>query len=122
MKKILLLIILFGTTLMFSNSKDQQLSATMVGYNSYNKNLKDTSILITQGDTFILIDMGVDTSVNLNKLGVNINEVSTILFTNHFKKNSIVKSSDFFETTQKKELTGLEVFYIKKNLLLSLVI
>ena len=85
---LLFTIVFFG--ILIFNSKiltgeDEQLTATIIGSGSprYNENRAGASVLITQGDTKFLVDMGNGTQANLNKLGINLRNLSALFFTHH---------------------------------------
>ena len=88
MKKYIMVFIFFsffGFGFLFAQNEISQLRATIVGSGSpmYNKNRAGPSVLISQGNTSILVDMGNGTQGNLNKLGINIRKISALLFTHH---------------------------------------
>ena len=62
-----------------------QLTATIIGSGSpvYDEDRASASVLISNGDTRILVDMGNGTQANLKKLGVTVSETSALLFTHH---------------------------------------
>lgn len=62
-----------------------QLTAAIVGSGSpaHDEDRASASVLISNGDTQILVDMGNGTQANLSKLGVNVSETSALLFTHH---------------------------------------
>lgn len=63
----------------------EQLVATIIGSGSplYNENRASASVLVSLGDTRILVDMGNGAQTNLNKLGVQPRTLSALLFTHH---------------------------------------
>ena len=62
-----------------------QLTAMIIGSGSpvYNEERAGPSVLVSNGETRILVDMGNGTQANLNKLGVDIRALSALLFTHH---------------------------------------
>lgn len=64
---------------------NQQLTATIIGSGSptYNEERAGPSVLISAGETHILVDMGNGTQANLQKLAVNVRNVTALLFTHH---------------------------------------
>ncbi|WP_413701923.1 MBL fold metallo-hydrolase [Psychromonas sp. KJ10-10] len=64
---------------------EQRLSATIIGSGSplYNENRASASVLISNGETNLLLDMGNGTQANLNKLGIGARDLSGLLFTHH---------------------------------------
>jgi len=66
-------------------SAKEQLVATIIGSGSplYNENRASASVLVSLGDTRILVDMGNGAQTNLNKLGVQPRTLSALLFTHH---------------------------------------
>ena len=64
---------------------EEQLTATIIGSGSpvYNENRASASVLVSLGNTQILVDMGNGTQANLYKLGINIRKLSALLFTHH---------------------------------------
>jgi len=79
----ILFFLLLGTQL-FATTTDE-LKATIIGSGSpmYNINRAGPSVLITQGNTSILVDMGNGTQANLNKLRFNVRNLAALLFTHH---------------------------------------
>ncbi len=61
------------------------MNTTIIGSGSpnYNPERVSAGVLITQGDTKILVDMGDGVSRNLNKLGINTRKLDALLFTHH---------------------------------------
>jgi len=82
-----MLIKLFIVSAIFTSAAyaEQQLTATIIGSGSpvYNENRASASVLISNGDTNILVDMGNGTQANLHKLGFNVRNLSSLLFTHH---------------------------------------
>lgn len=78
---ILISSILFISTI----GAEDRLEATIIGSGSpsYNVDRASASVLITLGETNILVDMGNGTQANLNKLGVKTNSFSALIFTHH---------------------------------------
>lgn len=64
---------------------DSELTATIIGSGSplYNENRASAGVLITQGDTDILIDMGPGVRENLYRSGINTNKFDALMFTHH---------------------------------------
>jgi len=85
MNKYILIFISIIFTASFLNANSANLKATIIGSGSpmYNPNRAGSSVLITQGNTSILVDMGNGTQANLNKLKFNIRNVSALFFTHH---------------------------------------
>jgi len=79
----LLLFLVFGNIHLSANN--EKLVATIIGSGSpiYNINRAGPSVLITQGKTSILVDMGNGTQANLNKLKFNVRNLSALFFTHH---------------------------------------
>jgi len=90
-------------------ANENELSATIVGYgdSSYLKNNTGASVLITQAQTSIIVDMGYSTIRDLNKLGVNSDKLSALLYTQ--KLGTLY--SDLYPKKNKKILGG-ETFFI----------
>ena len=85
MKKIIMMFwVLCFVFLTISNAKEE-LTATIIGSGSpiYNENRASASVLISDGNTKILVDMGNGTQANLNKIGVKARDLSALLFTHH---------------------------------------
>lgn len=63
----------------------EQLTATIIGSGSpiYNENRASASVLISNGETNILVDMGNGTQTNLHKLGFASRNLSSLFFTHH---------------------------------------
>lgn len=64
---------------------EQMLTATIIGSGSpiYNENRASASVLVSNVETNLLIDMGNGTQANLNKLGLGARDLSGLLFTHH---------------------------------------
>ena len=81
-----ILIRLFILSSIFSCAANaQQLTATIIGSGSpiYNENRASASVLISNGETNILVDMGNGTQANLHKLGFKVGDFSSLIFTHH---------------------------------------
>ncbi|GLS92331.1 hypothetical protein GCM10007916_34020 [Psychromonas marina] len=78
-------LILSGSTLLNIASAQEQLTATIIGSGSpvFNENRASAGVLVSVGDTKILVDMGNGTQANLNKLGIRIRDLSGLFFTHH---------------------------------------
>ncbi|MGX9416110.1 Lcl domain-containing protein [Vibrio sp. WJH972] len=63
----------------------EQLTATIVGSGSpiFNENRSSASVLISNGNTNILVDMGNGTQANLNTLGLKARDLDSLVFTHH---------------------------------------
>ncbi len=85
MKNIIIGFIALSLVLANSASATEQLTATIIGSGSpvYNENRASASVLISAGNTQILVDMGNGTQANLYKLGVDVKNLSGLLFTHH---------------------------------------
>jgi len=107
-KKFYFLLIL---TCLFTSvhANENELSATIVGYgdSSYIKNNTGASVLITQGKTSIIVDMGYSTEKDLNKLGVDSEKLAALLYT---QKLSAL-NSDLYPKKNRK-IFGGETFFI----------
>jgi ribonuclease BN (tRNA processing enzyme) len=64
---------------------EQTLTATIIGSGSplYDEKRASASVLISNGETNILVDMGNGTQANLNKLGLASRDISSLIFTHH---------------------------------------
>ena len=62
-----------------------QLKATIIGSGSpiYNEKRASASVLVSAGNTHLLVDMGNGTQANLNQMGFDIRNLSGLLFTHH---------------------------------------
>lgn len=82
-----IIIRLFLLSSLFASAANagQQLTATIIGSGSpiYNENRASASVLISNGETNILLDMGNGTQTNLHKLGVAARDLDSLLFTHH---------------------------------------
>lgn len=85
MKKILFVFCILGMILNNLNANESKLTATIIGSGSpmYNENRAGASVLIRQGDTSILVDMGNGTQANLRKIKFNKRKLSALFFTHH---------------------------------------
>ncbi|EPJ44368.1 MAG: hypothetical protein OFPI_39870 [Osedax symbiont Rs2] len=85
MKNLIITFILLSTTLLNTVSAAQQLTATIIGSGSpiHNQNRASASVLISLGETRILLDMGNGAQANLAKTGVDIRQLSGLFFTHH---------------------------------------
>lgn len=85
MKTIILGILILCSSLAHASMGSEHLTATIIGSGSpvYYEDRASASVLISKGDTHILVDMGNGTQANLNKLGVNASAFSALLFTHH---------------------------------------
>lgn len=74
------------STLLFNNTiAEERLVATIIGSGSpiFDQNRASASVLITAGESAILVDMGNGTQANLNKLGFDSRNLDALLFTHH---------------------------------------
>gem|GEM_PF-344371 len=82
-----IIIRLFLLSSLFASAANagQQLTATIIGSGSpiYNETRVSASVLISNGETNILVDMGNGTQANLHKLGVAARDLNSLLFTHH---------------------------------------
>lgn len=78
-------LVILSLTLVNVASGGERMTATIIGSGSpiYNENRASASVLISVGDTRVLVDMGNGTQANLFKLRVDIRELSSLLFTHH---------------------------------------
>ncbi len=85
MKNIIIGLTILITILANSASAEEQLTATIIGSGSpiYNENRASASVLISAGNSRILVDMGNGTQANLHKHGINIKQLSGLFFTHH---------------------------------------
>jgi ribonuclease BN (tRNA processing enzyme) len=85
MRDIIAGLFLLSAILTSSVKAEEQLTATIIGSGSpiYNENRASASVLVSAGDTHILVDMGNGTQANLNKLGIEVRDLSSLLFTHH---------------------------------------
>ncbi|WP_409439040.1 DUF1566 domain-containing protein [Psychromonas sp. GE-S-Ul-11] len=77
--------LILSALLAFPTQASQTLTATIIGSGSpiYNEKRASASVLISNGETNILVDMGNGTQANLHKLGVPIASLSSLLLTHH---------------------------------------
>ncbi len=63
----------------------ERLTATIIGSGSpiYNESRAGASVLISNGNTQILVDMGNGTQANLRKARINLRKMSALVFTHH---------------------------------------
>ncbi|OBT13010.1 hypothetical protein A9264_15125 [Vibrio sp. UCD-FRSSP16_10] len=82
-KKILLLAVCSLTSLSYAQASP--MVATIIGSGSpdYNPERVSAGVLITQGDTQVLVDMGDGVNRNLKKFGVDARKIDALLFTHH---------------------------------------
>lgn len=87
MRKIKIIVGLFILNTMLVNTVNAEdlLTATIVGSGSpkYNENRASASVLVSAGETKILVDMGNGTQANLHRLGIEIRDLSSLFFTHH---------------------------------------
>ncbi len=85
MKKIISFFLLLSLGIVTSASCIEFLSATILGSGSpmYDERRAGASVLISSGETNILVDMGNGTQANLSKSGINPRKLSSLLFTHH---------------------------------------
>jgi len=109
MTKTLYTLLFLGFIFTNLHANQNDLSATIVGYgdSSYIKNNTGASVLITQGKTKIIVDMGYSTEKDLRKLGVNLENLSALLYTQKLKLIDL----ELYPNKNKKVLGG-EVFFI----------
>ena len=84
MKSIMIRIFLLSS-IVAGYANAEQLSATIIGSGSpnFNKERASASVLVSNGETKILVDMGNGTQANLNELGVAVRDISSLFFTHH---------------------------------------
>ncbi len=86
MKNLVLgIILLWLTPAEAAAGESGQLTATIIGSGSprFNEQRASASVLISNGNTNILVDMGNGTQANLHKLGRGSRRLSALLFTHH---------------------------------------
>ncbi|MEO9944834.1 DUF1566 domain-containing protein [Paraglaciecola sp.] len=85
MRDIIAGLFLLSAVLTSSVKAEEQLTATIIGSGSpiYNENRASASVLVSAGDTHILVDMGNGAQANLDKLGIEVRDLSNLLFTHH---------------------------------------
>ncbi len=87
MRKIKVIVGLFILNTMLVNTVNAEdlLTATIIGSGSpqYNENRASASVLVSAGETKILVDMGNGTQANLHRLGIKIHDLSSLFFTHH---------------------------------------
>ena len=85
MKNLIMAVMVLASILLNSASAAEQLTATIIGSGSpiHNENRASASVLISLGDTRILLDMGNGAQANLAKAGVDIRQLSGLFFTHH---------------------------------------
>jgi len=85
MRKIIVAVILSGSTLLSAAHAADQLTATIIGSGSpmFNENRASASVLVSGGDTHILVDMGNGTQANLHKLGFDSRNLTGLFITHH---------------------------------------
>ncbi len=133
MRKLLSILCILSLSFVYAKSTKDELSATILGYKSSlaSNGEKESSVLITQGKTSILIDIGEDSQINLDKMGFDIFNISALFFTQHNSKhttnqvpsviNTISKNNNFSiiapnniqtKNSKNKKVHGGETFYI----------
>jgi ribonuclease BN (tRNA processing enzyme) len=85
MKTIRLGVLILCVSLCSTTPAIAQLTATIIGSGSpaYDEDRASASVLISNGDTQILVDMGNGAQANLRALGVNPSALSALLVTHH---------------------------------------
>ena len=85
MRNLIFVLTMFGTSFMCSASGGEHLTATIIGSGSpiHDENRASASVLISGPNSQILVDMGNGTQANLYKSGVDIRDLSALLFTHH---------------------------------------
>jgi len=85
MKKLIVGLIVLIASLVNSASAEEQLTATIIcsGSPIYNENRASACVLISAGNSRILVDMGNGAQANLHRHGVNIKQLSGLFFTHH---------------------------------------
>jgi len=85
MKQLILCLTLLSAFSIGAAIGEEQITATIIGSGSplYNENRASASVLITAGDTKILVDMGNGTQANLHKIGVETRKLDALIFTHH---------------------------------------
>lgn len=111
-------------------TSNEVLGATIIGSSSpdYNPNRVSSGVLITQGDTQILVDMGDGVKRNLDKAHIDIRKMDALLFTHHHLDHNADFSPVFIKTilgresflvagpTQTKELVDNNLSLYKQDL------
>jgi len=84
-RTLLLLILILCASLANATTQGTQLTATIIGSGSpiYNEERAGPSVLISNGETQILVDMGNGTQANLSRDEVDVSAISALLFTHH---------------------------------------
>ena len=85
MKKVLTGFCILSIFVLTNAFAGDQLKATIIGSGSpiYDENRASASVLITAGETAILVDMGNGTQANLSKLGFDSRSLNALIFTHH---------------------------------------
>ena len=85
MKKLILVLFVITTLNIVAKDETDKLSVTIIGSGSpiYNEDRGGASVLITNGQDKILLDMGNGTQENLDKLNEDPRDLSALLFTHH---------------------------------------
>ncbi|MCL1127031.1 MBL fold metallo-hydrolase [Shewanella surugensis] len=83
--QIFTLVMLLTPLFSYAASENTPLTATIIGSGSpiYNEKRASASVLISNGNTQLLVDMGNGTQANLAKLGIDTRTLSGLLFTHH---------------------------------------
>jgi len=102
-------LLILALSLSIAHADKNELAATIVGYGNatHIKNNTGASVLITQGNTSIIVDMDYSTEEDLNKLGVKADNLSALLFTQKLKHLNF----DFFKNKNRAVIGG-ETFFI----------
>jgi len=109
MTRLYSIILIMIMSLSIAYADKNELAATIVGYgnSTHLKNNTGASVLITQGNTSIIVDMDYSTEEDLNKLGVKADNLSALLFTQKLKDENF----DFFKN-KNRDVKGGETFFI----------
>ena len=85
MKKIITGLFILSSVFISTANATELLTATIIGSGSprFNEDRASASVLVSAGETKILVDMGNGTQANLFKLGVKVRELSGLFFTHH---------------------------------------
>ena len=85
MKNYLCCILLLSVFFVCETTASDRLTATIIGSGSpkYNETRAGASVLISAGETQILVDMGNGTQANLNRINIDTRKISALFFTHH---------------------------------------
>jgi ribonuclease BN (tRNA processing enzyme) len=84
-KKLTIRLFILSSLFASAANAEQSLTATIIGSGApnFNENRASASVLISNGETNILVDMGNGTQANLHKLGFQVRDLDSLLFTHH---------------------------------------